>query len=204
MASIYDNFDSAYQKYRNRQRLTGGTVDPSVVGALAEADLNARYNNLNTKRAQEIQQDSINKNYEIAKSNQALNTYLSKKQMDAQKTSGLYGALASLPTIALTGYKLGQEAGLWGEKKPSALEEAQTNILNSILGQMGNNQPSLYSPEFYNWQNMMTYDYPSGITGGGIYDSLGNDISMSLGDQVGDVSGSDNSWMNDLLKWIWG
>jgi hypothetical protein len=39
MASIYDNFDSAYQKYRNRQRLTGGTVDPSVVGALAEADL---------------------------------------------------------------------------------------------------------------------------------------------------------------------
>lgn len=161
MASIYDNFDSAYQKYRNRQRLTGGTVDPSVVGALAEADLNARYNNLNTKRAQEIQQDSINKNYEIAKSNQAMNTYLAKKQMDAQKTSGLYGALASLPTIALTGYKLGQEAGLWGEKKPSALEEAQTNILNSILGQMGNNQPSLFDYNIFNNGSYSTPEFPA-------------------------------------------
>lgn len=144
MASIYD-FGSNYQKYRNKQRLTGGTVDPAVVGSLAEADLNARYADQRSRRSQDIEQDSINKNYELAKTNQVINTYLANRQRGVQKQAGLYSALTSLPTIALTGYKMGKEAGLWGENKPSALEEAQTNYLNYLMGQ---NRPSLYDFNF--------------------------------------------------------
>jgi hypothetical protein len=199
MASIYD-FGSNFQKYRNKQRLAGGTVDPAVVGSLAEADLNARYADQRSRRSQEIQQDSINKNYELAKNNQAINTYLANRQREDQKQAGLYSALASLPTIALTGYKMGKEAGLWGENKPSALEEAQTNYLNYLMGQ---NRPSLYdySP------NSVNVSYPSDF-GGYSYnpsptvDSLGNDISMALGDQVGDASQSDMSWLDIFKDWF--
>jgi hypothetical protein len=98
----------------------------------------------------------MNKNYELAKNNQAINTYLANRQRGDQKQAGLYAALTSLPTIALTGYKMGKEAGLWGENKPSALEEAQTNYLNYLAGQ---NQPSLYDLGLYGTPNFDIFNY---------------------------------------------
>ncbi|HEY9758837.1 MAG TPA: hypothetical protein V6C97_26955 [Oculatellaceae cyanobacterium] len=59
MASIYD-FPTASQQYINRQRLRGGTVDPNVMGAFLSADLDARYADQKSRRAQDLTQQQIN------------------------------------------------------------------------------------------------------------------------------------------------
>lgn len=150
MASIYD-FDNSYQKYRNRQRLTGGQIDPNVVGALAEADLNARYANNKSQRALDIQQQSVN-NAKTANDQQMT---LANRQLAAQKASSNISNLASIPGYGLALYKVGQDAGLWGQKQPAISATPTAQMPVSLY------DTSFNLPEFSNWdwQSTPSFDY---------------------------------------------
>jgi len=184
MASIYDtNFQDLYQKYRNKQRLAGGQIDPGVVGALAEADLNARYTDQKSRRAQDLQEKAINNSYDIANRQMANSMALADRQTKAQKQAGMYSALASLPTLALTGYKLGKESGLWG------VDSIPTSGIS-----------------LYDFDSMPSYDFisPTGLTGDVDLGNWTTDYSNYDWNalQGGGSGGEDTSWLQTIMNWI--
>lgn len=189
MASIYDNFDSAYQKYRNRQRLTGGQIDPGVVGAMVEGDLNARYTDLKSRRAQDLQQQQINNQGRAVDNSYnlgMLNYGLAQDKANAEQKSSTIGSYMNIPSLMMSGYKMGQEAGLWGTKPESDM----TKWINYLKEKNAPSSPSV------------------GNTG--YIGDVGNvaDVATNFSD-IGDYASEipnyltdyDNSWM-DTLSWL--
>lgn len=179
MASIYDNnFMELFQKYRNKQRLTGRQLDPNVVGSLAEADLNARYTDQRSRKAQDIQQDAIDKNYDIYLKRLDQEKLLADQAAKAQKKAGLYIARGSSPVAGITAYKLGKELGWWGKGKE---KDVNTPI-------------SLYSDNIQ-W---------GGPTGNYSGDAWGDPFTTSSGGSTSVNTGNSSSgiwdWVSNLFK----
>jgi hypothetical protein len=180
MASIYDsNFDNNYQTYRNKQRLAGGQIDPRAIGAIAEADISARYADQRSRRSQDLQQQSIDNSYELGKANlaqqgvQSDRAYaMAKAQDKTQKQSAMIGNLTSMPGLALAGYKTGQDAGLWGKQTPSELQQEQAAYLRR-----------LNNPQGVQAMSLADYGSYAGDLAGTFMDS-GSNVAESLGGYV--------------------
>lgn len=186
MASIYDNFGNAFQQYRNKQRLAGGVIDPGVVGALAEADLNARYSDQRSRRSQDLQQQAIDNSYNLGLQNLELN----RDKLAADKSSNLMQSLFSLPMYAGSIYGMGKEAGLWGTKEQDPLAAAQTNLINAWANKMSSSSPSLY-------------DYGTGVSSGygDLFDAMFDFGGSSPSIDTYGTSGWGEDWMDSLLDW---
>jgi len=213
MASIYDtNFQDLYQKYRNKQRLAGGQIDPGVVGSLAEADLNARYADQKSRRAQDLQQQSINNSYDIANRTLTQNSALANKQLSAQKSSDNISNLASILPYVGSLYRTGQEAGLWGAKQPTAQEQAQTNLYNAMADRLagGRNQNYTAVPNGY-------FDAGADAATSGLSDMLFNGdyynytpVDTGMPSMLSELIPADSmqytpvdtSWMDSLMDFI--
>lgn len=168
MASIYD-FDGAFLNYRNKQRLNGGQIDPRVVGALAEADLNARYNDQKSRRALDLQEKSINNSYDLASKNLAQNASQFAQNMRAQKSTGgtnaLLAAAGLIPSIAGAGKSL----GLWGQEAPDPLRESMTKYYTMLANQ---NQPQPTQTNYTQVPNNYYGDIADTISNiGNLYDA---------------------------------
>lgn len=202
--TLYDiNFNRIAQllnQYANKRRLAGGVVDPNTVNSIVEGELSARYSDQRSRRAQDIQQDSINKNYELGVKGLEQNKALANQQLKAQKQGGLYQALGALPTGIMAGYKLGNEMGWWGEKPVNYQNEYYKRLIDGMNNTGGGGIGTNLYDSIYDSINT---SYPSDFSGYNAFtDSGGNDISMALGDQVGDASNTDMSWFDWLKNWF--
>ena len=118
--SIYDtNFLDNYTAYRNKQRLAGGQIDPRMVGALAEADLSARYSNQDKKKALSLQEQQMNNQTAYQNASLAQQGAQFNKSVDVSKQNNLMSTLFNAPNYAMSLYKMGTDAGLWGAKQPT-------------------------------------------------------------------------------------
>jgi hypothetical protein len=174
MGSIYDsNFLDNYNAYKNKQSLTGGMVDPRVVGSLAQGDLEARYANVDKKKSlalqergmnlneQQLAQQTLNSNRNYDLSLQGLRN--SERSAKDQKQQGMISGLMQLPMMGLTGYNIGKQMGLWGEPSKNeladlALKKAQTDAYNR-WGMDSNNK--YQGMNFYPSNDSTKFDYTS-------------------------------------------
>ena len=143
--SIYDgDFLNNFQSYRNKQRLAGGQIDPRVVGSIAEADLNSRYADQKSRRSQDLQEKSINNQYELGKLgleqnayNTAQNYALNRKLLSAQKSSANVGNMGSIANILMNGAALGNKMGLWGGQANQSTSGGQSPLYSDYTDYLG-------------------------------------------------------------------
>jgi len=183
MATLYDtDFNRNYTTYRNKQRLAGQPVNPNVIGSLAEADLSARYANQDKKRALGLQEQQITNNQTNADRNYNLSLQRLAMDEDAQKAQEKQGLYSAI-----------------GNVLPAAMA---TYGAGKEMGWWGKDKKTT-TPTLF--------DYTGGGSGGGTYDTMGNDISAfdwTYGDEVpaNTGGGSSNSssgifdWLGDLFK----
>jgi hypothetical protein len=147
--SIYDtDFNNNFQSYRNKQRLMGGQIDPRAVGALAEADLNARYSDQRSRRSQDLQERSINNQYALGQAGLAQSGAMNNRILDAQKQSAGIGNMGSIANILMSGVGLGNKMGLWGaQPKESSMDLYYRDLLNER--QASRSASSLYDGADY-------------------------------------------------------
>jgi hypothetical protein len=196
--SIYDNFGDNLGTYKRKQRLSGGQIDPRVVGSLAEADLNSRYADQRSRRSQDLQERSINNQYAlgqagIAQSQASLaqSQAMNDKILKAQEQSAGIGNMGSIANILMSGVGLGNKMGLWGaQPKESSMEMYYKNLLNERQGSQGASMPSLYDDVgtggdwFAGPASSMATDYAPtdyGTSGGDYWEEMANEFADWFG-----------------------
>jgi hypothetical protein len=166
--SIYDgDFLNNFQSYRNKQRLAGGQIDPRVVGSIAEADLSSRYADQRSRRSQDLQEKSINNQYELGQAGLAQSSAMNNKILDAQKKSAGISNMGSIANILMQGTALGNKLGLYG---PQPKESLTDQWIRRDLEQKyaSTPTPSLYNSSYAATQGPSIDEWSSGVG----YDSI--------------------------------
>jgi hypothetical protein len=198
--SIYDGeFLNNFQSYRNKQRLAGGQIDPRAVGALAEADLNALYSDQRSRRSQDLQERSINNQYELGKAGLAQSGSINNRILDAQKRSAEKGNMGSIANILMEGLRTGNKMGLYGPQPKQSEMELYYKDLREQNASRGTSMPSLYSQEApqvgsnnynydaalwdYNNSSVPSVDIPTdyGTSGGDYWEEMANEFADYFG-----------------------